>query len=113
MQFIMSGNWITGNNHKEEFVVHVYNGIVAAVVVAADCDPFNYSTQSDTTTRPTPTYQLGEGAIHKRHPQNSGIFTPPQSPRRLLLNPSPPPHGRPLHMVTLQHSVPVIRCEYL
>jgi len=64
MQFIMSGNWITANNHKEEFVVHVYNGIVAAVVVAADCDPFNYSTQPDTTTRPTPTYQSIKD-IHK------------------------------------------------
>jgi len=52
MQFITSGNWITGNNHKEEFVVHVYNGIVAAVVVAADCDPFNYSTRHNHQTHP-------------------------------------------------------------
>jgi len=40
------------------------------------------------------------------------ILVPPRPPKSTFA-PTPPPYGRPLHMVTLQHSVPVTRYQYL
>jgi len=52
--------------------------------------------------------------------RNSGLHAaipppPPCPPMSTFVQPLPSSahYGRPLHIVTLQHSVPVIRCQYL